>query len=343
MREAVRKLAEYEGRPEATVARDLAAPPGDVLRLRLSAASASAGTLALDDGLRLFAAAKALLTAAACSARFRRAFHYRSDYAPVTNFLAGCRLGQTELGSYVATVIGPPPPADPASLFAEAESADTPEDAPFERRTTLLLMQGLGSIRSALDRGRQSDPGAADDAVQRGASVNLCRALTDLGSVGEHSSLEVGVSWSRTRPRVEAVIPSSVRFGGADLPYVAAFSEAIRKARPPRPETLVGLVVRLEAPETGVLTDPRRGRVIIKTLIDEKRERVEIFPTEDGYRLACEAHRRRVPIKATGLLRFDSPGRPMSLDALGRISIVEPTGPGENSDADGQSPPSIDH
>src|SRR5439155_24544675 len=96
---------------------DLAMPPADVLRLQMESREAEGGTLPLDEGLRLLEGGRDLLLAAACSAHQPQAYFLRQSYAPAQDFLRSCRVGQTERGSFVATILAPVTPEVTPSLF----------------------------------------------------------------------------------------------------------------------------------------------------------------------------------------------------------------------------------
>src|SRR5438093_4255183 len=82
MGEAVRRLAEEEQRSPWEVLDDLTALHADTLRLRVESRDAEAGTLPLEEGLRLFQGGRDLLLAAACSAHQPQAYYPRQTYTP---------------------------------------------------------------------------------------------------------------------------------------------------------------------------------------------------------------------------------------------------------------------
>ena len=64
----------------------------------------------LEDGALLARSARGMMLAAACSTyERRRAFHTRKPQVAV-DYMKGLSLGQTEIGSFVLTVISPVPP-----------------------------------------------------------------------------------------------------------------------------------------------------------------------------------------------------------------------------------------
>src|SRR5207253_123349 len=111
MADVIQALAVVEGRPHFEVLNELSGPPSDVLRLRVSAPDATLGNLPLDEGLQLLRGGRDMLLSAACSVIRPQAFHPEMSLKQPNDFIKRCRLGQTERGSFVATIITPVPPS----------------------------------------------------------------------------------------------------------------------------------------------------------------------------------------------------------------------------------------
>ena len=96
------------------------------------------GAIKLDDGLALLSGSRKALLAAACSVKRPQTFHARMSLREAEAFVGKCRLGQTERGSFVATIecaldIGDASPTDGAIDNAE----------PFGRKATTLMMSSI--------------------------------------------------------------------------------------------------------------------------------------------------------------------------------------------------------
>jgi hypothetical protein len=153
MGDAAEMIAAVEQRSIREVLVDLSAPPADVIRLGILAPEASLGTLPLDEGIRLVQGGREILLAAACSAHHPQAFYPRQSFKEAMDFLTTCRLGQTERGSFIATIIAPVPPLiEPPSLFPDAHPPSVATE-PYSRRVTLRLMTGLKVVRDSIQAG----------------------------------------------------------------------------------------------------------------------------------------------------------------------------------------------
>src|SRR5262249_29465908 len=115
-------VAAVEQRSIWDVLHDVSGPPADVLRFRHTAATSTLGVLPLEEGVRLIRGPRDLLLAAACSVHNPQPYYPKQSFKEALDFLASCRLGQTERGSYIATVLAPVPPTVDAqpSLFGES-------------------------------------------------------------------------------------------------------------------------------------------------------------------------------------------------------------------------------
>lgn len=301
MGEAVRQLAESERRPAREVLADLAMPPADILRLHVDSRDAEGGSLPLDEGLRLLKGGHDLLLAAACSAHQPQAYYLRQSFATAQEFLRGCRVGQTETGSYIATIMTPVTPPVAPSLFDNGEETVDIAREPFPRRVTLLLMQALQTVRGALNHAQTEE---VLQGVSRGVSANLCEALASMSPNDSRAMLHIGVSWSRNRPRVPTPIPHRVSFASQEFTIVREAGRRLRESIEPRRERVEGPVLTLQA-EPAQLFEQFQGRVTIRALVGGRPGRVRFTLPEADYARACDAHRDHRQIAVTGVLQRD--------------------------------------
>ena len=117
-----------------------------------------------------------------------------------------------------------------------------PDDrnAPIERRMTQRLVEAVTAARQATERAAAGDDGAFEETVASGVSANLCEALVRI--IEPFPTLDVGVSWARTRP--VAATGTVARFGRADAALLREAARSLRE-RAPRPEVRLHGFVRL--------------------------------------------------------------------------------------------------
>ena len=278
-------FAKAAGRDELSLYRDLVTADRDVVRARIT--ETDDGSLTLNRGVDLISGARDLVLAAACSLRESQPLYRLGANREANDLLEGIRLGQTEHGSFVVTLLTPvvsPPLPTPVQVYDDA-------DDPIERQMTRRLTEALAATGEATERATAGDGTAFADSVDKGVSANLCDALVKL--IGPFPTLDISVAWARTRPISP---PQEVfRYARADA---AILSEAARqfRNREPQPDTyLFGTVQRLRRDE-----DEVRGTINLRTSIDGKNRSVAVVLKKADYDRAIQTHKERMPIILQG-------------------------------------------
>mgnify|MGYP003576479269 FL=1 len=204
--DAISVLAEEEGRLSSMVARDVAELRSNTVSVRVIHQDTKKGTIPLDDGLDLIKAAKDLFTSSALSMQSRRR-HFSGHVAKsVSEFAETLLLGQTEVGSYVVTVIAP-------AKFSQQSSIDVP----YASAVAENLCVGLSALRVAeASYALSTNIGFFDGAVEKGVSANLCDALVAMSGSNQDREFEIRISQAaayapQRRDEVFAFSPNSVR------------------------------------------------------------------------------------------------------------------------------------
>lgn len=263
MTEAVHVLAQVEQRPEHSILADLSLAGCDVVRVR-AAESADNGTISLLSGVTLYTQARELLLAAACTAQSPRpVFHSRKPQAAL-DYLANVRMGQSERGSYVATLLSPVDPAlRPGSQIPLSPEVD---QDPYERAVTKTLVRALKAARQAVTEAIATDGFEAfQSRVEHGVSANLCEALADL--VDSTGTVDIGVTWAQVRPvhGEKASAPVRVEFTRTAGKVLHEAARQFRSREPLLEQVLIGWVTRL-----GRGPDDERGAASLSLLVDGK-------------------------------------------------------------------------
>ena len=283
----VATFAQVIDQDELAVYRALVTADRDVIRIRIRTAGSDDGSLGIDDGVGFVSGARNLLLATACSLGEPREVYRAGANREANDLMKQMRLGQTDQGSFVVTLLTPMiPPAMPM-LFPDPDD----DNAPIARRLTKHLVGALATTRQATERVAEGDGDAFLEAVTHGVSANLCEALVQL--VEPFSSLDIGVSWACTR---SSTIPGApVRFGRADAPILREAARSFRD-RAPRPDVrLYGFVGRLERAR-----EDEDGTISLTTQIDDQRRSVAAVLEKRDYERALHAHRDRAVVVLTG-------------------------------------------
>jgi len=294
MGDLLRTLAKAEDRSQLSVLSDLLVTGADVLRVRIRDEDLTDGSMAIEDHTRIAQKVRDMMMAAACSAIEPRPVWHKRKPDRAVEYLRSVRVGQTERGSYVLTVISRVPPylrPGQSQLFGETEE-------PYERVVTLRLAHALEAVEQAAESSAAT--GSFDSfeaAVPQGVSANLCEAIAGLASEDEtRRSVDFAFSWSRTRPVTQSQV-SRILVARDRVPFVREAARLLRERSPVEGFELEGPVVRLERPE-GATT----GHITVYAVVEEGPKRVRIELSEEEYNQAVNAHRDGHDVRCIGRL-----------------------------------------
>ena len=107
MYDAVETVAEAEGKTVEQVLLYLLNPNADILKIRLDRKNVEVGSILFDDAINVYENAKKLLAATALDILHPRKYHQGRIDDAIIKFLSDCRFGQTEVGSYVVSIVCP--------------------------------------------------------------------------------------------------------------------------------------------------------------------------------------------------------------------------------------------
>ena len=270
---------------ETAIYHDLIIADRDVIRARAPDAAGD-GSIDLISGAKLVDGARGLVLAAACALGDPQPLYRAGDDREANDLLRRMRLGQTEHGSFVVTLMTPtipPPTTEFLSVGAEVNTA------PVDRRVTRRLGQALTATRHAAELAYGGDDHAFHQAVSEGVSANLCDALGNM--IKPFPTLEISISWAKTRPAAR----QAFSFSNADAPILRAAARSFRSREPRRSVQLSGSVHTLRRDESD-----RDGTVTIKARIYGATRSVTTTLTQSDYARAIRAHDARAPLTVSG-------------------------------------------
>jgi len=295
MAEVLKTLAKTEARSQLDILRDVQTASSDLVRLRAPARDAVDGSLAIDSAVSFVESARDLMLAAACAAIDKRSYFATRKAQQATDYLERVRMGQTERGSFVLTILSPVPPtlkSDQGALFP----VEPPE--PYERAVTRTLARSLAAVSAAAETAAaHGDMKPFFDAVQWGVSANLCEAIVRISHVSVDEGVDVAIAWSPSRA-VAAETPSRIRLQGDAIPLIEEAARLFRETSTIADFELQGAVIGLARMESAA-----SGRVTVAGLIGSQARKVQIDLSEPDYLKAIAAHEHKAIILCTGELR----------------------------------------
>lgn len=194
MYDAICKIAYVEKKSVEQLMLYLLNPNTDILKIRLDKKEVESGNIMFDDAIRLFVNAKKLIAATALEVVNPKKIHYGRINGPVQKFLSQCRFGQTEIGSYVVSVVCPfvdfseTEGYKPLSIFSDEEQCANS----LTRKVTNRLMTNVATIKQEIDDGNLESLANYDSPI----SSNFYEALNGLGTNTEDTTVEFMAEWS---------------------------------------------------------------------------------------------------------------------------------------------------
>ena len=310
LNEALDDLEMLEERPKSLIANDIRNSRFDIIRVRIASPDTDDGSLGLEEAADAVTRAREMLLAGACSTIEPRMYYAPRKPQAAYDYVRKVRLGQTERGSFVFTLLSPVTPALHAAV------SDMFVEDPFERRVTAKLAQGIGAmIEAAASAGETQELAPFENAVQSGLSANLCDAIAGLskGTLRDRD-IELSFAWALTRlaPRQSASFRIDV--GSAELIEAAA---AQLKAKAPLEEfEVMGPVVRTHREPAADI-----GKVVVRALVEGTWKNVGFDADSQKFNLATRALDAHQIVSVKGTLVKE--GKSHKLNNPRDLAVVE--------------------
>lgn len=295
MLQTVNTVAEVENKPIEQVMLFLLNPNTDIIKIRLENKELEAGNILFDDAIQLYDNAKKLLAATALDIINPKKIHYGRIDDSVQSFLNQCRFGQTEIGSYIVSIVCP---------FGEISEDDgykqlsifSEEDAcaySLTRKVTNKLMDNLVYIKRQIDMGKL-DTLAKDD---NGISSNFYEALNGLNFKSDHTLVDFRTEWSPNVTNNRST-NNYVRVTSDYYQPISAVIEQI-KGKTNQHTEIFGKIRQLNAAPN---VDNRDLGTIVVVFVDNN-SRIKSATVDlkrDDYEKAVEAHQHGNTVKIIG-------------------------------------------
>lgn len=294
VREVIATLAEEESRSQVDLVTDIPLVARDIIRIRCVVQGRTDGTISLDDGTHIAAAAKNMMLAAACATvEPRRAWASRKPQQAI-RYLEEVSLGQTERGSFVLTLLAPVPP----SLVQAANGGDRgDEDEPFNRRVTRTLGTALTAVRRAAELGVSTgDLSAFEAGVDEGISADFCEALALVRDRSSVTQLELRIGWASSRPPRDP--PAALHELAPDaLEVIREAGRVLRERTPIEDFEVEGPVVKVNRPG-----DELSGDAVVLGAVDGRTRQIHISVGGEAWTTTMRAMAERTVLRCRGEL-----------------------------------------
>jgi hypothetical protein len=290
MGDVVAVLAESEGRDQLPVFNDLIKSGFDIVRFRAPEAG-EAGTIRLEHGVLLYDHALDLVAAASNAAIKPKRAYRGAKFDQTREYLQQLRLGQTEIGSYVLTVLSPVPPTLESKdlvLFPELDLGEEPFSRTVTRTLDRALKAAKGAVSEATATGKLEPFEAA---VSDGVSANLCDAIARLAE--QESGVQVSITWSRVRRPPGPGVTYAFTHDNARVLSEAA--HAFRDREPLSDTTIEGFVVGLHREH-----DEFDGKAKIRGFVGNQVRTLSAQFLLGDYSKVVRAHDQKLRVRVDG-------------------------------------------
>ncbi|MFT2719751.1 hypothetical protein ACMT4L_07055 [Deinococcus sp. A31D244] len=312
LNEAIEILAVAEQRSIGYVLTDVINFGADVTRIRSDSDRTQFGEIPLNDLILLCENTRNMFASAAKSEINPKAEFKSKSPDTVREYVDKLKMGQTERGSYVLTVI--------SKLTRDVETAHIPSALrpdPFERLVIKRLDTALRVVKEVVssERRLRSDK-EVFDAVSMGVSVNLCQAVINMQNAASGGIIEIGFTPSKTLSAPENTL-APVFFEARELPALENAIEKLKSSVYEDEVSLRGVVVGLEKGE-----GQDRGKVVIATYIEGKGRKVYAYLPVPLYFEAVKAHENNLSVRCSGHIK--QVGRNYIFESLSRFVVEKP-------------------
>lgn len=300
MYRAIECISKSIGKSIEQIVLELLNPLSDIIRLRIAEPSIETGSIYIEDAIKLYDNAKKLITATAMDIINPQLLHMGRPGNNILEFVNNCRFGQTEIGSYVVSVVCPISKIDnnnylQLSLFDEKEECANS----LTRNVVNKVIKSVQIIKKAIDEGNFETAIYANANTNDCISANFLDALSEINIYREKSSLDIAVKYAPT------IIDNKVENTIAEInhDYYSPIDTLVRKIKNNQEieKTYIGRIKSLSAIPDAERRD--KGSISIVFIDDnEKKATASVSLSKDDYDTAIEAHQNGKTVKVVGTL-----------------------------------------
>ena len=295
MYNVVKTISDIEKKSVEQIMLYLLNPNTDILKIRLSKQNIESGNIMFDDAIRLYDNAKKLLAATALDIINPKKIHYGRIDEPVQSFLNQCRFGQTEIGSYVVSVICPFAELSDTdeykqlSIFSDEEQCANS----LTRKVTNKLMDNIAYIKNQIDNGEEKVLSNEDVRI----SSNFFEALNGMNLQSENMFIEFTTEWAPAVKRNRS-INNHIKISNDYYQPIKNVIDCIKDKTAKRTE-IIGRIKQLSA--SPIVDKSKDGKIVVVYIDDNnKAKSITVNLQKEDYENAVKAHQYGKTVKVIG-------------------------------------------
>lgn len=303
---AINLIADYEQREQIQIINDLLLPPADQIRFRVNNTRTKDGLISLSEGFMLFESAKKSLFATAHDIIKPEIYHKRLGLKDAQQFIDSCMMGQTERGSFIASIVCPIGNHSVDDNYQQLSLFNSFEDltSSFTRQVTTKLMNSISKVKQVIEAQNYSY------FENNSISGNFLESLIEMGEYGESEEIQIMTSWAPTAPQLDSSVPNSVII---TKDYILPLEQVVEQIRERNADEVGEFIGRISDTKAEPDIKLRSEGVIIFNCIGEYGAiKAKVTLNKDDFQKAVIAFEKGSTIRVKGMLRTN-----------GRIKVIE--------------------
>ncbi|MCL1996820.1 MAG: hypothetical protein FWG63_11485 [Defluviitaleaceae bacterium] len=297
---AAETLAQASNRSLEQTFLNLLNPASDIIHIQIDNFDTSSGSIFLEDGIKLFNDTKKMLIATTKDILNPQLQHSKNSPKKVSDFVNMCRFGQTEIGSYIITVVCP---------FAKVESDNAVQLTLFDekeemtnsltRKVVNKLICSIDNVKKAINNDSLentiNESLAAGDCI----SVNFLETLADITEPAANNSFKITADYS---PIIKGnrLDKHSVSINHEYHNPMKAFVQKYRTVQTNK-STYIGKIKSLSAMINVETRNEGKIKFVFVDNLGKLKTATTVLNKED-YNIAIQAHKAGKNVKIIGTL-----------------------------------------
>ena len=296
---AINLIADNEQRAPIQIINDLLLPPADQIRFRVNNARTKDGLISLSEGFMLFESAKKSLLATAHDIIKPEIYHKRLGLKDAQQFIDSCMMGQTERGSFIASIVCPIGNHSVDDNYQQLSLFNSFEDltSSFTRQVTTKLMNSISTVKQVIEAQNYSY------FENNSISGNFLESLIEMGEYGESEEIQIMTSWAPTAPQLDSSVPNSVII---TKDYILPLEQVVEKIRERNADEVGEFIGRISDTKAEPDIKLRSEGVIIFNCIGEYGAiKAKVTLNKDDFQKAVIAFEKGSTIRVKGHPEFE--------------------------------------
>jgi hypothetical protein len=283
-----------EKRDSIAILNDLFNPEADILRFRLKGERYADGTAPLSEGMNLYSGSKRSIYVSALQVKSPQRFYKRISNSEIDTFISACKMGQTERGSFIASLVCPLTIQGFETNLTLFDNVQTTPQS-FTRKVTANFLTGIDAILKTIDEDNLDYLKTGNEYI---ISSNFCDSIIEMQPESNDSALEINASLS-----ISDFIPQIPLLRTIEKDYFSLIEQIGRDIRPQNTEEEKSFYGKVKTLNGSVSENGQvKGEVILTFIDDDKLIRAKVDLNESQYKIAHEAHISDRSINIVGIL-----------------------------------------